>query len=273
MIQSVSKNTGLACIVFAMLFFCPASYGATEDHYDISLAKDVPMVLLSAFSSVYGNYRLSQMEVDRDGMRDKSELLPWDRPIAGRYNEFSDKLSKWTGVLSISPIVLESVSYYRGESSGRDFAGFSLMFAEALALQNGLNLIVRSVGLWPRPYIYATSGKGLEKSLDAGGEAYGSFFSGHASAAFTVAVFSSEWFSSMHPNSPYRTLFSACAYSLASFVGVLRIAAGKHYPTDVALGALAGTGISYAVLGMHRRKNGNISLWCIGNSAGLAVRF
>jgi len=195
------------------------------------------------------------MEVpDRESIRSPRDLLPWDRAAAGRYSEAAGDVGSAFAVFAVAPLALAGYSWYREEVSGRDVAVYSLMFAQALALQSGLNLVVRSMGFWPRPYIYAEEGDGLEAAEDAEGEAYGSFFSGHASAAFTVAVFTGEWFSEMYPNSRYKPLVWATSLSLAGFVGVLRIAAGKHYPSDVIVGALAGTGISFAVIGLHKKS-------------------
>lgn len=256
------------------------SFGATSlraepvRHYELSWSRDLQLTVFAALSSVYGNYRYSQMDVVSDeNLVDKSRLLPWDRPVAGRYDGVADKVSDWAAVLGVAPLALAGYSWYGGDATGYDFAAYTLMFAQSLALQNGLDLLVRSTQLWPRPYIYATEGEGAEKAREARGEAYGSFFSGHASAAFSIAVFTGEWFSEVYPNSPYKGIVWASALSAAGMVGVLRIAAGKHYPTDVVVGALAGTGISLSVIRLHKAKNERVSLVAGPNTLGVAVKF
>ena len=252
---------------------------APERHYEVTLARDMPFTFFAAFASVYGNYLLGNMAVDDAGeMPDRSDLLPWDRPIAGRYNEMAGDVSSWFAVLGAAPLALAGASWYRGDASRGDFAAYTLMFAQALALQNGLNLAVRSFKFWPRPYMYSTEGEGAEAAAGASGEAYGSFFSGHASAAFTVAVFTGEWFSEFYPNSRYRSLVWAGSLSLAGFVGALRIAAGKNYLTDVVVGALAGTGVSLAVIRMHKKsvRIGPVTLaglWAGPGEAGATFAF
>ena len=239
----------------------------------------MPVTFFSAFTCVFGNYRYSQMDKPEPGdYREVSELFPWDRPVAGRYSESADKASDWAAVLGVAPLALAGASWGLGDASGTDFAGYTLMFAQALALQNGVNLMARSLEFWPRPYVYAKDGYGsgdqdvVEKAEKAEGEAYGSFFSGHASAAFTVAVFTGEWFSEVYPNSPYRGIVWAGSLSAAGLVGVLRIAAGKHYPTDVVAGALVGSGISLAVIQIHKKRSDRYSLWAYPGGAGLTIR-
>ena len=63
-----------------------------------------------------------------------------------------------------------------------------------------------------------------------------------------------------------------------SVVGMLRIAAGRHFPTDVAVGALAGAGISLAVIKIHKKsvRIGPVSLagvWAGPEGASLAFVF
>ena len=269
----------LASVACAQLAESIAPVAKPERHYGISLERDLTLTFFSAFASIYGNYRLGKMPVQSPSeMKDVSDLLPWDRPVAGRYNKTADDVSTWAAALGVAPLALGVASWYRGDALGADLAAYTLMLAQALALQNGLNLVVRSMSFWPRPYMYATDGDGADAASAAEGEAYGSFFSGHASAAFTIAVFTGEWFSEFYPNSAYKSLVWATSLSLAGFVGALRIAAGKHYPTDVVVGALAGTGISLAVIKIHKKtvQIGPISLagiWAAPGSASAIFSF
>jgi membrane-associated phospholipid phosphatase len=65
----------------------------------------------------------------------------------------------------------------------------------------------------------------------------------------------------------------ASAYSLATLESVLRIAAGKHYFTDVLVGALVGTGVSFGILEMHKNRDEKYSFWVGPNVAGITLRF
>jgi membrane-associated phospholipid phosphatase len=214
--------------------------------------------------------------MDRKSLNDlkpKSELLPWDRPFAGRYSGWATTVSHYSGVLAVAPLALAGYSWYKGDVDGHEFGAFTLMFVEAFALQNAINQIVRSSQLWPRPYVYAKRGEGREKAESARGEAFGSFYSGHSSAAFTVAVFTGEWFSEIYPNSAYKPLVWASSFALASGVAALRVVAGKHYPTDIVVGALMGTGISFGVLKLHEVCKNKVSFWAFPGNIGAIFYF
>ena len=262
---------------FAMLCAATLAFSApaTENrHYEVSVRLDVPLALGIALTSALGVYQYYGMERVPDGeLRAKSDFMPWDRPFVGRYSEWATVVSHYSAVFAVAPLALAGVSWYKGDADAYDFGAFTLMFAEAVALQNALNQIVRSSQLWPRPYVYAKSGKGAEKSKEARGEAYGSFYSGHASAAFTVATFMGEWFSEIYPNSKYKTLVWASSYTLAAGVGILRVVAGKHYPSDVVLGALMGTGVSFGVLKLHEICKKKIAIWAIPGNIGAVFYF
>lgn len=78
-----------------------------------------------------------------------------------------------------------------------------------------------------------------------------SFYSGHTATAATVMVDMS--------NFSYTPLIAAANFLLASLVGYLRIAANKHYFTDVMTGALAGMAIGYIVPKYLHQTNNSAS--------------
>ena len=239
--------------------------------YKLNLEDDFAITLTSLGMFGIGMFLYSRMD-SPETMKNKDDLLPWDKPLAGRYNEKADRASDVGTVLAVAPLVVGGIAWYDGSSTGGEFATFTLMFFQAIGIGSGINLAMRSLEIWPRPYMYAESGEGREKAESAKAEAYGSFFSGHATTAFTVATFTDQWFRTAYPNSPYKGIMRASAYSLATLESVLRIAAGKHNVTDVVIGALVGTGVSIGILEMHRDRNENFSVWAGPGVAGITLR-
>jgi membrane-associated phospholipid phosphatase len=260
-----------------LAFSAPAvenSASVPSRHYDVSVRLDVPLMLGISLTSALGVYQYYGMDrVPAGDLRAKADFLPWDRPFVGRYSEWATVVSRYSAAFGVAPLALAGYSWYRGDADGHDFGAFTLMFAEAIALQNALNQIVRSTQLWPRPFMYSKSGEGREKAESARGEAYGSFYSGHSSAAFTVAIFTGKWFSDVYPNSKYKNLVWATSLSLAAIVAALRVIAGKHYITDVVVGALVGTGVSFGVLKMHEVCKNKISFWANPGNIGAVIHF
>lgn len=274
----------ILCVLMPSAAFC---YGVTFKNYSdatgtafddsheyiLNPANDVSLSLTAILTAGIGTYLYGNMSYpDERNKVHKEDLLPWDKPVAGRYSETADFMSDIGSLLAVAPLAIGGWAVHTGNSDKQEFWTFTLMFTQALLFQSGINLAFRSMELWPRPYIFATDKKGQKKAEEAKPEAYGSFFSGHASAAFTVAVFTSEWFDQTHPNSSATRIVRALAFSLAGFESALRVAAGKHYPTDVIVGALVGTGISYGILEMHKKRNQMYSLWVGPGTAGVSFR-
>ena len=260
-------------LIVAILFLASFAQASEAERptYKLNLENDFPVTLAAGGMFGIGMFLYSRMDTP-DNPKDKGNLLPWDKPLAGRYSENADRASDIGSVFAIAPLVVGGIAWHDGSSTGGEFATFTVMFLQAIGIGNGINLAIRSLEIWPRPYMYAESGNGREKAENAKSEAYGSFFSGHATAAFTVATFTDQWFRTAYPNSPYKGIMRASAYSLATLESVLRVAAGKHYFTDVLVGALVGTGVSIGILEMHKDRNENFSVWVGPGVAGITLR-
>lgn len=237
-----------ALIVFlSLLGLISSAHSRTADRspYVLTLRVEAPLLLLGIGTSLWGSYRYSQMEPKRS-LPDKKNLLPWDRPFAGTRSCAADKASDMIALAAILPFAFEGYEWASGKTPDGEFSAFLVTAAEIAFLQNGMNLLVRSARFWPRPELYRS---GSDKSR---GEAWGSFYSGHVSAAFSLAVFSGMWFGEKFPDSPWAPAVWGTSLSLACGMGALRIWAGKHYPSDVLAGALAGSLASFVVLKLHR---------------------
>lgn len=245
--------------------FCEES---SRKEYVIQPQLDIPLTVSAAMLALYGSYRLNEMEL-QDKIVKKSDLLIWDRPWAGVWHPNADLASDVLSVFAITPLAIGVVSYFKDDIKGSEFGALTLMLLQTMAIQSGLNLMVRSTQLWPRPYIFSENGGDARFK----GEAYGSFYSGHASAAFSVAVLTSTWFQNTYSSSKYIPYLWATSLSLATTVSVLRVVAGKHYPTDVIAGALMGTLVSISVLKIHEHQSPSLSIQVGPNYLGVTRHF
>lgn len=78
---------------------------------------------------------------------------------------------------------------------------------------------------------------------------YNSFYSGHAAGAFASATVLTAYALEMDwLDDDWRWVVPTVSYASASLTAYLRVAADKHWLTDVLVGAAVGTGLSYMVL-------------------------
>jgi membrane-associated phospholipid phosphatase len=119
-----------------------------------------------------------------------------------------------------------------------------LLYGEAMGLSIGLNQVVKRLARVPRPYTRSTDQRIIRFSKSRR-DSNLSFYSGHASAAFTAAVAGSLLFDGEGAGG--RAAVWGFNMALAGATANLRVRAGKHYPVDVMVGALLGTMIGVAV--------------------------
>lgn len=106
----------------------------------------------------------------------------------------------------------------------------------------GINLIAKSTVKRARPYAYDSLSTDNDLSdIDA----TLSFYSGHTSGAFTAAIYSSMMYEILEYPSEYRGYVWAGNLLAASATGILRIASGNHFPSDVVVGAVIGSIIGW----------------------------
>ncbi len=148
----------------------------------------------------------------------------------------------------------------------------SLMYVEALSISGCLVSITKSLTSRPRPYMYG-SALTVEQKEKKGKSGYRSFYSGHTSGAFCSAVFLSKVFSDMYPSSRFKGLMWGISMTAATTTGVLRYAAGKHFPTDILMGACMGSLAGYLIRVSHKKRETAAVVFYpfIGGCSGIGV--
>jgi membrane-associated phospholipid phosphatase len=146
----------------------------------------------------------------------------------------------------------------------------------AAALSYGLGKILHSDGatafasdLFRAQVLNGIATLGLKTSINRTRPDGGSwsFPSGHASTCFTTAA---VIYSHFGPE------YGIPAYLAATYVGLSRLQANRHYPSDVLAGAVLGSYIGFKVSG-RKRDDGTLTLfptWSNGTlGAGFSLRF
>src|SRR5690606_11700059 len=100
----------------------------------------------------------------------------------------------------------------------------------------------------PRPFSYRKDAECAFQIDDA--DANLSFFSGHASSSF-AAAFAGSFLMSERADARTRAAIWGSELALAGATANLRARAGKHYYSDILVGALVGAGIGLAVPALH----------------------
>lgn len=163
--------------------------------------------------------------------------------------------------LGVLPAGLLAFGFFSARAAGdRDaFWVDSLVIAEAVSIAAALNTGVKYLAGRERPYPYY----GRQPFYDDQRDRNLSFYSGHTSMAFAFATSAGTvYLLRGYPDAPWVL---GGGLALAAFTGYLRIAADKHWFTDVLAGAAVGSLVGWAVPWLFHRADG-------ASSQGAAIR-
>jgi membrane-associated phospholipid phosphatase len=146
----------------------------------------------------------------------------------------------------------------RGEATWSPVLEDILVLAQAASWNSALNLNVRATRVHPRPFVY---GDAAPESNRRESQAAGSFYSGHASGAFLGAVYFSTVYPLRHPDFEYKGWLWAGSLTAATGVSVLRVVAGKHFPSDVIAGAAMGSLVGLGFVQLHLKDGAELWGW------------
>jgi len=196
----------------------------------------------------------------------RDDVFALDRFATYNYSESASTASdvlEWTAI--VSPLVLFASPEIR-----KDFSTVGLMYLQTLLYAVGTFGVTKGLVTRPRPYVYNESAS-LEEKLHR--DAKRSFFSGHTAISFSSVVFLSMVYDGYVPDAKWKPYIWGVSLGVAAAVGYLRIAAGKHFLTDVLVGALVGGAIGYLVPKIHETSGNGTNLVSPAGAAPHQVAF
>lgn len=186
--------------------------------------------------------RLTEEEIK---LLDPLNVNTFDRPTTKNWSPKAHKISDillHTSFYSQFALVLDKHS--------RDEAGtIGVMMAEAALINNGITNILKGTVRRKRPFTYNPMAP-LEKKLTKNGQY--SFFSGHASNSASYAFLTAKIYSDNNPGSKWNPFVWGAAVTLPAVTSLLRVKAGKHFPTDVMVGYIVGAAVGFIVPELHK---------------------
>jgi hypothetical protein len=229
----------------------PGSAHAQEEpgaRYDVSLAVDGAVTggLLA------GTLLATLIPVDTDD-RWSSELFGrLDEAVKKEFSDSAAKLSDATLAVAIAtPVLLQLPGGWN-----RDTGESLLLYGEAVSASLFLNGVTKYLVQRPRPYNYNPDARVAEYAREAGKDSHLSFYSGHASTAFAAAVAGSYLFASGDADREIKVMVWAFEMALAGATTQLRVRAGKHFYSDVLVGAVVGSAVGFLIPALHAGEGG-----------------
>ncbi len=212
-------------------------------------SKDLPLMGSSALvlgGALYFQEKVPPLTVAQINLLNSADINRFDRYACSQWNP---KIAKASDYLAAGSILLPAY-FALNKGSRSDFMPIANVTIQSLLLSQSIANLSK-FSKRNRPYMYNASVE-MENKLKP--DARMSFFSAHtttvSATCFSFAFAHSTYYKDSKAN-PY--VWSA-AFVLPAVEGYLRMKAGKHYPTDVIVGYLAGLGTSWLMHHMHLRQ-------------------
>ena len=215
-----------------------------EEPFELSWDRDGPVVGASvAFAATW----IAETQLRRPTLCPCSTagIPPFDRVALTQRSAGSTTASD---VLLVSMLILGPAEVAIGTAGHgvRSLAEALVIQAESMVLSASLTAMVKDAVSRPYPSVYT--------SHDTSLSGYESFWSGHAAATFNAVVTATYLMHESYPDEAWPWIAGGFGIAAATATAVLRVTAGVHFPSDVVVGALIGSGLGIVVPLVHRRR-------------------
>jgi membrane-associated phospholipid phosphatase len=227
----------------AILSLCAATASA-QSVYRVRESVDWPLSI-AAGAAVIVPYALSKQLIEPRCPCDSHEVNRFDRRAIGNQSMLANVISDVSVGLSLTvPLALDAWTTGWNRTLYED----ALVFAETLALNGALVTFAKYLAQRPLPRTYA----GDRALLDSPG-GYRSFYSGHTSLVFAALSVTAMTARLRYGERWWPWVITG---AVGVSVAVERVADGRHFPSDVMLGAAVGSALGIVVPWLHARASG-----------------
>lgn len=268
------KNSFVFLLVFYLALASNIAFG--QSPYQLYTGREIG--LMGGGAALYGaslalGHSVDPLTPAQVAALNRSDINAFDRNATFHYDPSIAHVSDFTLYTNAGLPVLLTLAL---KPMRQDVKTLGAMYIETLLLANGVESTVKALSQRPRPYVFNPDVP-LDEKLTR--DARQSFFSGHATTAFATAVLTSEVFRHYFPESKLKAVVWIGTLGLASATCVMRYESGRHYKTDLLVGAAFGSLVGWGIPKLHEVKNRSslgsrldISPWSTGTTTGLSVR-
>ncbi len=239
------KKILLSIVLLSALFFSSTN---AQSPYELKLKKELTLVGtgLGLGGAAYFFHR--QMEPLSLGQIEAFEtkgISDWEEWTTGQGSEKSNRASD---IILYSAQLIPGVVTLADKSMRKDALKIGVLYSEVFLLNLGVTALVKNTVRRARPYVYDQDYPLEEKLFKS---ARTSFFSGHTSETAAMCFLTARLFADYHPDSQWKTVVWSAAAIVPAAAGILRMRAGKHFPSDVITGYAVGAAIGYFLPKIH----------------------
>lgn len=245
-----------------------------EPRHKLNYKVDIPVTAVGvvwtsyAFGKIYDKPRSDTATIHA---LNKENINKLDRWAAGLNDQNAAKVSDYFFYGSIPlPFLLLLDKKIRHDAPRVGF-----MYLESMALTG---LLYTGTDYFVDRYRPETYNNEKSEGERTDGNYKNAFFAGHVALVGTATFFMAKVYNDYHPNNNFKYVMWGGAILATGATGYLRHRAGKHFPTDIAVGAAVGVLSGVLVPELHKNKKFaesgiGFSPAMIFNKPGVAINY
>lgn len=237
---------------FLMLLGSPSLWAQA---YQLTPGLDISLGLGSAGMNVGALFLKKSLRPLPDSLilsLNAEDVPRFDRLATSNWRPAVARSSDWVvGGSMLLPLSLTFSARAQGQR-----AALGLIWLQTFTLNYALTEFVKIGFRRIRPYAYYPNRSMRLSFFDSQHrrrDARLSFYSGHTSTAAAMTFLFAQTYQDLHPGSKATPYVWTAAVLYPAVVGFMRVHAGKHYPTDVLAGLVAGALVGVLIPRLHRR--------------------
>ena len=224
----------------------PPSAAGPRSIYRINPALDGALIAAGTVASAIP-YLFAKQLIHPRCPCDPREVNAFDRGTIGDASKFADDLSDVTMVAAVAaPPLLDALDLgVRGE-----LLEDLVVYAETMAIDTAFVSVTKAAVQRPLPRVYAGQAPGLINTPNG----YRSFYSGHTTSTVAALSAGAMTWTLRHGDTAWNRTWPWLVTGLVgSSVAAERVLAGRHFVSDVLVGAATGAAIGILVPYLHAR--------------------
>lgn len=166
------------------------------------------------------------------------------QPYSSTLKDFSDYAAY---------VTLGTALYCIYENDKRVLLDNLFVFGEIMIAQSAIAKWTKTLTHRYRPFVYDED---MSYDRKKQRNSQHSFYSMHSSTSFSAATFGYYYYQKLYG---HNILIGTLLFGSASATAILRVASAQHFPSDVIVGAIVGSGISYVICRYHQNKKLKLS--------------
>ena len=219
----------------------------SRSHYEITNRTNLIWLVAGLVGTALGLYlrkKKGSTSIEELNALKKDSISKFDRWAAGNYSKRSARISDLPFYLSFAlPFILLLDSSINGY-----YAQVVTLYLISLATISSIYTITNGLTNKFRPLVF---GKMVPMAERLEGNGRNAFFSGHVAITATACTFTAKVYNDFNLNSAFSIYLWILSLLVPAFVGYYRVDAGKHYPTDVAVGYIFGVLVGVLIPELH----------------------